>query len=155
MLMFATSLVFINVVLRFFGHGIAWAEEGTRYIIAWLTFVGGSLCAKHGEHVGIDLLIQFTPPIITKIIIIVSNLFASIFMFVMVYYGWLLSYSTIVTGQISTGIMMPMWIVYIGIPIGCFLMAIRFLQAMITALKTETYIFGIKESNEEVDISRL
>ncbi|HLQ73591.1 MAG TPA: TRAP transporter small permease, partial [Bacillota bacterium] len=121
MLLAATMLVFTNVVLRYFGYAIFWAEEGTRYIIAWLTFVGGSLCAKHGEHVGIDLINQVIPQKVTKYVVFVAQIIASIFMFIFVYYGWLLTYSTIQTGQITTGIMMPMWIAYICIPIGSLL----------------------------------
>lgn len=155
MIMFATFLIFINVVLRYFGLGIIWAEEGTRYIIVWLSFIGGSICAKHGEHVGIDLLTQITPPKITKILIVVAQLCASIFMFIFVYYGWLLTLSTIKTGQISTGVMLPMWIAYISIPIGCFLMGLRFLERAIITFKTKDVLTKKDSDNGDIDISRL
>lgn len=156
MIMFATFLIFIDVILRLFGTAITWAGEGTRYIIVWLSFVGGSLCAKHGEHVGIDLLVQVTPPALTKIIITVAQFFAAIFNFIFVYYGWLLAYSTMKTGQISTGIMAPMWIVYMAVPVGCLLMGIRFLQRAIITLKTEEDAFNMKDTGDgDVDISRL
>lgn len=156
MLMFATFLVFVNVILRAFGFGITWAEEGTRYIIVWLSFIGGSLCAKHGEHVGIDLLTQVTPPRLTKVIVAFSQWVASIFMFVLVYYGWLMAKSTMNTGQISTGVMMPMWIIYMGIPIGCFFMGLRFLQRGIITWQTEEGVLPNEDvDDDDVDISRL
>lgn len=155
MLMFATFLVFINVILRSFGFGITWAEEATRYIIVWLSFIGGSLCAKHGEHVGIDLLTQVTPPKVTKIIVASAQLISSGFMFVLVYYGWLMAKSTMETGQISTGVMMPMWIIYMGIPIGCLFMGLRFFQRGISTLKEEVEVLTKDHDDDDVDISRL
>lgn len=78
-------------------------------------------------------------------------------MFIFTYYGWLLTLSTIKTGQITTGVMMPMWIPYIGIPIGCFLMGMRFLQRAVNTFKTEDSDRGIKKEldDAEIDISRL
>lgn len=156
MIMFATFLIFINVVLRAFGAAIPWAEEGTRYIIAWLSFIGGSLCAKHGEHVGIDLLMQVTPPKVTKFLIVFAQLLAAIFMFIFVYYGWLLTYSTMKTGQISTGVMLPMWVAYIAVPVGCLMMGLRFLERAIITFKTKAEDFAKKPTDDgDVDISRL
>lgn len=158
MLMFATFLVFVNVILRALGFGITWAEEGTRYIIVWLSFIGGSLCAKHGEHVGIDLLTQITPPKVTKIIVSTAQLISAVFMFVLVYYGWLMTESTMLTGQISTGVMMPMWIIYLGIPIGCFFMGLRFLQRGILTIRAKHDVSvndDLDDDNDDVDISRL
>lgn len=153
MLIFATVLVFSNVILRRSGFAVTWIEEGSRFLIAWLTFVGGALCAKHGEHVGIDLLIQFTPPKITKILITVSQLIASIFTFMFAYYGWLLVLTTKASKQISTGVMMPLWIIYLCIPIGCFLMGIRFLQRAVITIKMEEDSF-LKNDIAD-DMSRL
>lgn len=151
-----TALLFINVVLRYFDMSITWAEEASRYLIAWLAFVGGSLCVKHGEHVGIDLLVQVSSPRMKKFLILSSELIATIFMLFFTYYGGKLTLSTFETGQISTGIMMPMWIVYSAIPIGCFLMAIRFFQRFIKTLRKKADASLIKvDDSGNVDISRL
>lgn len=151
-----TALLFINVVLRYFDMSITWAEEASRYLIAWLAFVGGSLCVKHGEHVGIDLLVQVSSPRIKKILIASSELIATIFMIFFTYYGAKLALSTYEAGQISTGIMMPMWIVYSAIPVGCFLMALRFLERFIKTITKRKDESSIKIDNSgNVDISRL
>lgn len=157
MLMFATLLVFVNVILRAFGFGIWWAEEATRYIIVWLSFIGGSLCAKHGEHVGIDLLTQVTSPKVTKAIVSVTQIIASVFMFVLVYYGWLMAESTLLTGQVSTGVMLPMWIIYMGIPVGAFFMGLRFLQRGILTMMGKQHILieDSSDNDDNIDISRL
>jgi len=153
LLLVATVIVFLNVILRRTGFAVTWIEEGSRFLIAWLTFIGGALCAKYGEHVGIDLLIQFTPPKITKFIITITQLIASIFTFIFAYYGWLLVLTTKTSKQISTGVMMPMWLIYLCIPIGCLLMSIRFLQRAVTTIKTKEDVFLNKATTD--DISRL
>lgn len=151
-----TALLFVNVVLRYFGMSIIWAEEASRYLIVWLSFVGGSLCVKHGEHVGIDLLVQVSSPRMKKFLIASSEFIATIFMLIFTYYGWKLALSTYGAGQISTGIMMPMWIVYSAIPLGCFLMAIRFFQRFIETITKKANIPSVKiDESGNVDISRL
>lgn len=151
--MVATVIVFLNVILRRTGLAVTWIEEGSRFLIAWLTFIGGALCAKYGEHVGIDLLIQFTPPKLTKFLITVTQLIASVFTFIFAYYGWLLVLTTKASKQISTGVMLPMWIIYLCIPIGCLLMGIRFLQRAVITIKTEEEDF--RNNSTADDMSRL
>lgn len=55
-------VLFVNIIARaVFHNASSWAEEAIRYSIIWVTFFGGSQCAKAGNHVGIDLVIQVLP----------------------------------------------------------------------------------------------
>lgn len=55
-------VLFVNIIARaVFHNASSWAEEAIRYAIIWVTFFGGSQCAKAGNHVGIDLVIQVLP----------------------------------------------------------------------------------------------
>ena len=50
-------LVFANVVLRYTtGDSIVWAEELSRYLMIWLTFLGAGLVLRYGGHLAIDNL---------------------------------------------------------------------------------------------------
>ena len=50
-------MVFANVVLRYTtGDSIVWAEEVSRHMMIWVTFLGSGLVLRFGGHVAIDNL---------------------------------------------------------------------------------------------------
>ena len=49
-------LVFTNVVTRYgFGFSINWAEEVSRFLMIWVTFLGAGLALREGRHVAIEV----------------------------------------------------------------------------------------------------
>src|SRR5690606_40165325 len=52
-------MVFANVVLRhFFDSGINVAEELSRFMFIWLTFLGAIVAMREGGHLGVDMLVR-------------------------------------------------------------------------------------------------
>jgi len=135
-LLFVTLLLFINVLTRYcFGYSVKWAEELTRYLIIWLTFVGGSVCVRKGKHVGIDILLTICPIVMRKIILLIIAIIGFLFSIILTFYGWKITLNVMLSGQLSTAMMIPMYLVYIVIPIGGFLMSIRYFQIVLAYLK--------------------
>jgi TRAP-type C4-dicarboxylate transport system permease small subunit len=57
------ALVFVNVVLRYgFGGGIMVSEELARFLLVWLTFVGGAAAMRSHEHLGVESFVKALPP---------------------------------------------------------------------------------------------
>src|SRR3546814_4550346 len=51
-------MVFGNVVLRhFFNSGVNIAEELSRFMFIWLTFLGAIVAMREGGHLGVDVLV--------------------------------------------------------------------------------------------------
>jgi len=135
-LLFVTLLLFINVLTRYcFGYSVKWAEELTRYLIIWLTFVGGSVCARKGKHVGIDILLTICPDVMKKVIQFIIAIISFLFSIILIFYGWKITHNVMLSGQLSTAMMIPMYLIYIAIPIGGFLMCIRYFQIVLLYLK--------------------
>lgn len=134
----ATLLIFMNVVLRFIGHGTTWSEELIRYLIIWLTFIGSSICVRKNEHVSVDLLPEFLPEFWKKILFIVVNVIAIIFLLFITKYSIDLIAFSVQTGQISPALGIPMFTVYLILPIGFILMALRYLVSSINHVKDLT-----------------
>ncbi|MGL4917893.1 MAG: TRAP transporter small permease [Aeromonas allosaccharophila] len=62
MLAIMISLVFLNVILRFFfNSGIVWSEEISRYIFVYVIYLGAIVAMKENAHLGVDSLIKKTP----------------------------------------------------------------------------------------------
>jgi TRAP-type C4-dicarboxylate transport system permease small subunit len=52
-------MVFGNVVLRhFFNSGLNIAEELSRFMFIWLTFLGAIVAMRDGGHLGVDILVR-------------------------------------------------------------------------------------------------
>jgi C4-dicarboxylate transporter DctQ subunit len=134
-LILSTLILFINVILRyFFSASTSWAEELTRYLIIWISFVGGSICVKHNDHVCVDLIHHLLPAKAKTVLIMITQWIASVFMAVLAYYSWKIMMFNFSTGQISPTLMVPMWIIYLSIVLGSILMAIRFFENTIRSL---------------------
>lgn len=56
---FLVAAIFIEVICRYFlFYSVAWAEEITRYLFIWLTFIGSAYALYYGQHTEIDVLKQ-------------------------------------------------------------------------------------------------
>lgn len=134
----ASLVLFINVVLRyFFNSGWTWAEEFTRYTIVWIVFIGSSICARKGMHLAVDALaIRFSESgqRLLRMFVNVVCVFFCVYLIIYGYETVLLAYEM---EQITAALEMPMYYVYLAIPVGGFLMAIRFTQDFILAVKGE------------------
>jgi len=135
-LLFVTLLLFINVFTRYcFGYSLKWAEELTRYLLIWVTFVGSSVCVSKQKHVGIDVLLTKCPIGMRWIIKLVIAIIGLLFSIVLTVYGWKITSSVILSKQLSPAMMLPMYLVYISIPIGGFLMVIKYFQIILAYLR--------------------
>jgi C4-dicarboxylate transporter DctQ subunit len=131
----ASLILFANVVARYvFNWGVPWAEELVRYEIIWMVFIGGSVAVRKGIHIGIDILATVSPPKTQTVIHLVINAISLLFCVFLTVIGFDLISQTKMSGQVAPALQVPIWIVQmaIPIPIGGSLMALRFLQRLIS-----------------------
>ena len=131
-LLTSALILFINVVLRyFFQSGIVWAEEFTRYSIIWITFVGGSVAVRYGAHLAVSALLEVVneknKKLLTAIAYIVSIIF-TVFLFI---YGTQNTLAIKATKQLTPSMEIPAYWINLAIPVGGFLMTLRFIQAFV------------------------
>lgn len=126
-LLAATYVLFQGVVLRYaFNFAFSWTEEVVRYSIVWLVFLGGSIAARRGAHISMDIAVVYLPPRAKLFLTGVAKAIAGFFSAVMTYYGVLLTHSIWAYGQVSPAAMIPMALPFAAIPVGCALMTVRF-----------------------------
>jgi C4-dicarboxylate transporter DctQ subunit len=156
LLLACTIVLFVNVVMRYFFHAASqWAEEAIRYAIVWVTFVGGSICARKGSHVGIDLFAQAIPPLGKKIVLAAGQFVAAIFMAMSTVFGWQMFQLMVTTGQKSPAMLMPMSIVYFSMPLGFALTTIQSVAAVVRVLRANPNDDNGPQSADDIDLSRL
>ena len=121
-------LLFAQIVSReVFGRSISWIEEGSVYMFVWFVFFGASYAALMSAHNRVTFQFGWLPNSAIRWIEAFADLFWIAFN---VYFVWL-SYqfvSRMNAFQTSQTLGIPMWWVYLVLPIAFALMTIRILQ---------------------------
>lgn len=135
-LLFVSVMLAFNVVTRYgLGFNFPWSEELTRYTIIWVTFLGAGICARAGMHVRVDVLEQVAPPKLKQILGVISDLGGAFFALILLVLGWQLVAYVARNAQFSPAMMLPLWIVYLGIPIGCAAMVLAYVGRLLAAFQ--------------------
>ena len=131
LLLSASVIIFVNVVLRYvFNTGFIWAEEFVRYEIVWLVFIGGSVAARKGIHIGVDAVLHVLPAAAARALKVTVGLICIAFSAALVWYGVELVQQTQMFRQRTSAMQAPFWIVQLAVPIGAGLMLIRFAERL-------------------------
>ena len=143
----ATLITFFAVVHRY-GSGIeslqpylahihtSWAQELTIYLFVWMAKFGAAYGVRTGIHVGVDVLINKLSDKNRSKFIIIGLLAGALFTGIVGTLGATFVWEIAHTDQTSADLEVPMWIVYLAVPLGSYLMSFRFLQVMANFLKT-------------------
>jgi TRAP-type C4-dicarboxylate transport system permease small subunit len=119
-------IVFANVVMRYLlGTSVIWSEEVARHLMIWMTFVGSGLALRTGAQLGIDTLHGALPPNAARALRLALAATMLLLFVVLAWYG--VDYALRTRFQTSAALGVSMMYVYIGMPVGCALMAIHLL----------------------------
>ena len=129
-------LIFYGVVMRYvFNNPQAWVEEASRYSIIWGTFLGFGMALKHNQHIQVDILYERLNATGKYIINLVATALSIIFCIIYIYYGWNLVATRFHSGMVSLDMRIPMWIVYLILPISGVLFLLRFIERLVNILR--------------------
>jgi len=107
---------------------VSWAQELCIYMFIWMAKLGAAYGVRTGIHVGVDVLVNWLSPGSRKPVILFSLLCGALFTAVVAVFGGLFVKGMFETGQQSSDLEAPMWLVYLTLPLGSGLMCFRFLQ---------------------------
>jgi C4-dicarboxylate transporter DctQ subunit len=141
----ATLLIFVAVTHRYaldlsarfhfdavydalFKLNLAWSQELCIYMFVWMAKFGAAYGVRTGIHVGVDVLVNQLPPRGRFTSILVGLFAGALFTGIVGTFGAGFVWDLAHTDQTSPDLEMPMWIVYLAIPLGSYLMCFRFLQ---------------------------
>lgn len=119
-------IIFTNVVLRYTtSQSLEWAEEVSRHMMIWLTFLGAGPVLRYGGHIAVENLQDALPrPAAVALRIVVAGLLFAFFGF-MVWYGWLYMQRTLF--QLTPVTQIPFAYIYSAMAIGGLLLIVHFL----------------------------
>lgn len=118
------------------GLKMTWAQEACIYLFVWMAKFGAAYGVRTGIHVGVDILAERLEGAARKTITTIAMSGGVIFTAIITWIGTDFVWHVRAGGQTSPDLEMPMWIIYLAVPLGSALMCFRFIQALHRFLMT-------------------
>lgn len=107
---------------------LTWAQELTIYLFVWMAKFGAAYGVRTGIHVGVDVLVVRLSKSRRRPFILFGLFCGALFTGIVGSLGAHFVWEIAHTEQVSADLELPMWIVYLAVPLGSYLMCFRFLQ---------------------------
>lgn len=107
---------------------LVWAQELTIILFVWMAKFGAAYGVRTGIHVGIDVLINRMAPPRRRFFILFGLMSGAFFTGIIAALGANFVWHMAHASATSPDLELPMWLVYLAIPLGSSLMCFRFLQ---------------------------
>jgi C4-dicarboxylate transporter DctQ subunit len=138
------------------GMNTSWAQELCIYMFVWMAKFGAAYGVRTGIHVGVDVLVNRLSDKWRDKFIIFSLLAGAAFTGIVGTLGAIFVERMRHTDSISPDLEWPMWIIYLAVPLGSYLMCFRFLQVLAQFIRhgalprhDHAHVEGLDEEIEE------
>ncbi len=119
-------VVLLATLCRYTGLAVLeWPDEMARYLMIWLVFIGCGAAAREGAHFVIEALFNLFPAVTKKALIIVRSVITSGMMLFIIYLSINITRKQMLMQQISPAMKIPMWGMYLAVPLGCLLIIVQ------------------------------
>lgn len=127
-------VVGFNVFSRYvLNSSLGWADELARFVFIWVSFLGAVVAYQKNEHVGLDFVINRIGSLKVRLLLrLIGELLVLLVLGCLVYYGWIVAMSAT---NVSPALYIPMWLVYIVVPLSGSLMVLINLRKLKTHLR--------------------
>ncbi len=115
---------------------LTWAQELCIYMFVWMAKFGAAYGVRTGIHVGVDVALNRLAPASRKRVVLFGLFCGALFTLIVGTLGARFVWHMAMTDQVSPDLEMPMWIIYLAVPLGSYLMCFRFLQVAVTFART-------------------
>jgi len=128
LLFIGVTVIFYGVIMRYvFNDARSWVDEVSQYLIIWGTLIGTSVALRNDHHIKVDMLFDRLQPKVQYYITLFAHGIGLLFSLFVAFYGFRLVAFTHQTGQRSTDVGIPLFIVYSILPLMGGLLTLRFI----------------------------
>ena len=123
-------LICTDVMLRYvFNAPLSFGVEISEISLLWITMLGSAYVLRQGGHIRVDLLLNLLSPRATRQCALFSSVVCAIACAVLTVYGTDAVATSLIRGSFKpTSLEIPVWAIIIVIPIGGFLLTLRFVR---------------------------
>jgi C4-dicarboxylate transporter DctQ subunit len=165
----ATLIIFVAVLHRYLSGlpipwlqdylltiNMSWAQELCIYMFVWMAKFGAAYGVRTGIHVGVDVLVNRLSDRWRNKVVVFGLLAGALFTGIVGTLGAVFVERMSQTDSTSPDLEWPMWIVYLAVPLGSYLMCFRFLQVTVQFIKhgelpkhDHAYVEGLEDEIQE------
>lgn len=156
-LIVAVLLLVVDVVWGVFtryvmGEQAKWSEELARFLLIWVSLLGGAVAFGVKGHLGVDYFVGLFAPEARKLMAVVVHLIVLFFAGVIfIYGGYTVVCGALTMGQTTPALEWKMGYVYMALPIAGIFMVIYTVENLIETLVTPASQLNEAGSAAEVD----
>jgi len=131
-----TVLYSLSILSRYvIKISMPWTDEIVMFLFIWVTFLGTSIGAKRGSHLGVSILQNSLPKKWQKVVAVVITLCCVFTCAVLAWQGMRMVHLQFRMGQRSSQLGVPIFWVGLAIPVGLTLSLVRFIQVLFGKLR--------------------
>ena len=137
----ATLLLSLGqILLRDIWHtGISWADPALRVLVLWIALLGAMTATRDGNHIKIDVIPRYLPPVLRSHSARIADLFAALVCALMAWQAIRFVHLEFAEG-ITLFASVPAWTCELILPLGFGVMAIRFLLASLAGRRPDAQV---------------
>lgn len=138
-------VVLIQVFFRFVLHNaLSWTEEVARYLMIWMICVGISAGVKSRAHIGIEAIVDRLPKKVSRVMAFVIDIVVLLIYICTAVFSVQMVISTYESQQLTPSTRIPMYWIYMALPLGFILSSFR------QVLHVLSFLFE-RKAEKEVD----
>lgn len=122
-------VTFVQIVCRVFFTALSWSEELARYFLIWASLLGAGCVYKSGSNIAVLFVQGLLPEKLKTFARILVHVLCGIFFILVIYHGF--RYMGMMGTQKSAALHVTMKYMYMAIPLGCGIMGIHALDAIL------------------------
>lgn len=148
------TILIVGVIARaVFNSSLTFTEEIGQALNVIVTFLGIGYCAKKARHISMSIVFDFATTKIKKLMMCIITLITGIIMIYLTYLSIYYVLSVYELGRVTASLRIPMWLLYMPIPLGFGLGALEYLRAFVKNIqeKEEIYISSALKIGENMD----
>jgi C4-dicarboxylate transporter, DctQ subunit len=120
------------------GISFDWFEEGGRFVGVFITFLGASIGVKRGAHFTMDAVVTSLSPPLAKALRVAIGLFSACVFLLVAWYGFKIVGRAHRFGSTSAALGVPMYVVYLPVPLLSITIAVRFFLSSLGLLRGQS-----------------
>ena len=113
---------------------IEWIDEATRYLMVWMVFLGLGLALARGKHIAMTSYLERFPDRPRRLVRRIIDTVGLLFCLYVAWFGFAITLQVLGSGQTSPTLGISNAILYLALPVGFALLALRYAASLLGLL---------------------